>query len=216
MWNLKPLKLFLSLSALECDRIFIKTDSTEFEVDVLQDQKLYCLHDLCIFQPGNYRGWGSEGVKNMYLIVHYFNTVEICFCSLNGSLCAGWFQHWINVPVRYFACMLVLSLCCVLSQVNQRHTLFFQPDTAQPAAKVAKKMIPFSDDVETTSKSSKEPRLTRSVHWSRDKNQESYTSVKVQKQHKEVGIGSKGKAICLCVGYFDSWSVDAKYNLKDV
>lgn len=105
------------------------------------------------------------------------------------------------------ACMeelLVLSLCCVQSQVNQRHSLFFQPDTAQPAAKVAKKMIPFSDDVETTSKSSKEPRLTRSVHWSRDKNQESYTSVKVQKQHKEVGIGSKGEAICLYVGCFDS------------
>ena len=35
------------------------------KVGVLQDQKIYSLQvRLCIFQPGNFTGWGSGGVKN--------------------------------------------------------------------------------------------------------------------------------------------------------
>ena len=35
------------------------------KVDALQDRKIYCLHARpCIFQPGNFTGWGSERVKN--------------------------------------------------------------------------------------------------------------------------------------------------------
>ena len=34
------------------------------KVDVLQDRKIYCLKARpCIFQPGNFTGCGSEGVK---------------------------------------------------------------------------------------------------------------------------------------------------------
>ena len=44
-----------------------------FKVAVLQDWKMYCLQAcLCIFQPGNFTGWVSEGV-NIYAI-------EIRFC----------------------------------------------------------------------------------------------------------------------------------------
>ena len=89
----------------------------------------------------------------------------------------------------------------VQNLVNQKPWfLFFQPAAAPLPTKQARK-IPFSDEVEMTTKSSKEPRLTRSVHWSRDKDHESYTSVKVQKQHKEVGSSSGKKArSCLSVG----------------
>ena len=34
------------------------------KVDVLKDRKIYCLQaHPCIFQPGNFTGWGSERVK---------------------------------------------------------------------------------------------------------------------------------------------------------
>ena len=34
------------------------------KVDVSQDRKMYCLQARpYIFQPGNFTGWGSEGVK---------------------------------------------------------------------------------------------------------------------------------------------------------
>ena len=34
------------------------------KVDVLQEQKMYCLQaPPCIFQPGNFTGWGSEGIN---------------------------------------------------------------------------------------------------------------------------------------------------------
>ncbi|KAK7113620.1 wings apart-like protein homolog [Littorina saxatilis] len=55
-----------------------------------------------------------------------------------------------------------------------------------PPAKQAKKAIPFSDEDEPPVKASKEPKLTRAVHWSRNKDEESYTSVRVQKAHKEL------------------------------
>ena len=33
---------------------------------MLKDQKIYCLQaQPCIFQPRNFTGWGSEGVKRM-------------------------------------------------------------------------------------------------------------------------------------------------------
>ena len=34
------------------------------KANVLQDRKIYCLQaHLCIFQVGNFTGWGSKGVK---------------------------------------------------------------------------------------------------------------------------------------------------------
>ena len=56
------LSLFVFFFTLACEGIFIKTD--RIKVDVLQDQKIYCLKAWpCIFQPGNFTGLGSEGVK---------------------------------------------------------------------------------------------------------------------------------------------------------
>ena len=40
---------------------------------------MYCLHVLlCIFQPGNFTGWGSNGVNNegIYNVSLYGNTVK--------------------------------------------------------------------------------------------------------------------------------------------
>ena len=41
------------------------------KVDVPQDRKIYCLQVRpYIFQPGNFTGWGSEGVKTTTITKH--------------------------------------------------------------------------------------------------------------------------------------------------
>ncbi|KAL8595031.1 hypothetical protein ACOMHN_002010 [Nucella lapillus] len=61
-------------------------------------------------------------------------------------------------------------------------------DIVPPPAKQAKRTLPFSKETEgeSTRKTSKEPHLTRAVHWPKDKNEQAYTSVRVQKQHKDL------------------------------
>ena len=57
---LQPFCLFF---ALACERIFIQTRSTESRC-VKGSENIYSLQaHPCIFQPENFTGWGSEGVK---------------------------------------------------------------------------------------------------------------------------------------------------------
>ena len=43
---------------------FLACETYTMKVDVLQDQKMYGLQVRpCIFRPGNFTGWRSEGVK---------------------------------------------------------------------------------------------------------------------------------------------------------
>ena len=61
---LKPLSLFVFFFTLACERIFIKTYSTESRCDIEPENRLFAgmaVH----FQPGNVTGWGSEGVNNV-------------------------------------------------------------------------------------------------------------------------------------------------------
>ena len=65
MRNSKSLDLFHFFSALACERAFIKTHSNLLKVELLKDQKIYRLQACgCTSQPGNFTGWGSEGVKD--------------------------------------------------------------------------------------------------------------------------------------------------------
>ena len=58
----ETLKPFVFFFTLPCERIVFKTEALK---DVLWDRKIYCLQACpCIIQPGNFTGWGSEGVKN--------------------------------------------------------------------------------------------------------------------------------------------------------
>ena len=60
--TLKPLSPFVFFFALASERIFIKTHSIESRL--LQDRSICCLlAHLCIFHPGNFTSWGSEGVN---------------------------------------------------------------------------------------------------------------------------------------------------------
>ena len=77
--NLKPLSLLLFFLALACERICIKTRN--IEIGLLQIRKIYCLQARpCIFQPGNFKGWVSEGVNNQHfcLILSHVDT----YCCL--------------------------------------------------------------------------------------------------------------------------------------
>ena len=59
----KPVSLFLS-SFSHCRVKGVSSKLTALKVDVLQDRKIYCLQARpSIFQPGNFTGWGSEGVN---------------------------------------------------------------------------------------------------------------------------------------------------------
>ena len=54
------------------------------KIDILQDRKIHCLQvRQCIFQPGSFTGWCSEGVKPH--IDYVFNKGFACitFCDLN-------------------------------------------------------------------------------------------------------------------------------------
>ena len=57
--SLINLRLFFALSR---ERIFIETHSIQSRR--YTSEKIYCLQaPLCIFRPGHFTGWGSEGVK---------------------------------------------------------------------------------------------------------------------------------------------------------
>ena len=61
--NLKPLSLFVFFFALALERIFIKIHRTERRCYRTGKYTVFVVHP-CIFQPGNFTGWGSEGVKD--------------------------------------------------------------------------------------------------------------------------------------------------------
>ena len=66
MWNLKPLSHPVFFFALACERTFSKTYNIEIRCVI--GWKMYCLQaPLCIFQPGSFTGWVSEGVKGTYM-----------------------------------------------------------------------------------------------------------------------------------------------------
>ena len=57
-----PFSLFVFVFALACERTSSKR--LAWKVDVLKDRKTDGLQARpCIFQPGNFTGWGSDGVK---------------------------------------------------------------------------------------------------------------------------------------------------------
>ena len=62
--NSKPLSLFVSLFALACEIIFIKTHSTEKRF-VIKPENNYTVFEALprIFLPGNFTRWGREGFK---------------------------------------------------------------------------------------------------------------------------------------------------------
>ena len=56
--------LFVFFFALACERIFIKTHSTEKRFVIRPENILFFEALPCIFQTGNFTRWGSEGVKS--------------------------------------------------------------------------------------------------------------------------------------------------------
>ena len=56
------LLLLFFLFALACERILIETYSIESRRAIGPENILFTVRP-CIFQPGNFTGWGSEGVK---------------------------------------------------------------------------------------------------------------------------------------------------------
>ena len=58
--NLKSLRLFF----LRPERTSIKTHSIESKFVIGPSNILVVGLYVCTFQPGNFTGWGSEGVKN--------------------------------------------------------------------------------------------------------------------------------------------------------
>ena len=49
----------------------------------LEDRKIHCLQARqCIFLPGNFTDWDSEGVK-LYYIIHMCVTVQVQYSTIN-------------------------------------------------------------------------------------------------------------------------------------
>ena len=67
--NLKPLSLFVLFQFLHWHVKGFSSERIALKVDVLKDRKLDCLQARrpCVFQPGNFTGWGSGGVKDQEL-----------------------------------------------------------------------------------------------------------------------------------------------------
>ena len=97
IWNPQPFRSSFS-------RWHVKGFSskrTALKVDVLQDRKIYCSQARpCIFQPGNFTGWGSEGVKLCF--------AELVF-ALVGALRADWGKYQLPTassllltPIKYW------------------------------------------------------------------------------------------------------------------
>ena len=60
------------------------------KVDVLYDWNIYCLQvRQCIFQPGHFTGWGSDGLRPLMW------AVSSCGCHLIAGGCVDiWMWHW--------------------------------------------------------------------------------------------------------------------------
>ena len=75
------------------------------QADVLQDRKIYCLLTRpCIFQPGHFTGWGSEGVNN------YVCSMQQHYTYCDG--CQGENYPLVSSPSLARLMMLVLNEAC--------------------------------------------------------------------------------------------------------
>ena len=88
MRNLKPFSHFVFFFAVPCERIFTNTHSTESRCVIQNKTKLRLQAHLCIFQPGNCTGLGSEGVNNKAVLcfVPYKQHHRSTPVSRNGTL----------------------------------------------------------------------------------------------------------------------------------
>ena len=78
--------VFLVFCVLACERIFIKTHSTESR-SVVGPEPIQARP--CIFQPGNFTGWGNEEVNALRVVV--FTTFFTCRFSLHDRYsCHVW------------------------------------------------------------------------------------------------------------------------------
>ena len=69
----KPLSLFVFFFTVACKRIFSKTHSVENRCG--WTEKIHCLQARpCIFQPGNFTCWSSEGVKMLSTAPRHYRT----------------------------------------------------------------------------------------------------------------------------------------------
>ena len=82
MRNLKPFSLFVFFFAPACE--FPPPPppppyrNTALKVEVLLDRKIYCLKARpCIFQPGKFTGWGSEGVNVISAKLSYLKYTRV-------------------------------------------------------------------------------------------------------------------------------------------
>ena len=79
VWNWKSFILFC---IIVCERVFIKMVSIERRC--VTNQKIYCLQaHVCTFQPGNFTGWGSEGVNvSLSHTLHPHTYLHMCWCII--------------------------------------------------------------------------------------------------------------------------------------
>ena len=80
MHNLKPLTVSVVFFALPCRRIFTETHSIESRCYRTEKYSLQARPS--IFQPGKFKGWGSEGVK--YVTSHPFSALHGKRANHNG------------------------------------------------------------------------------------------------------------------------------------
>ena len=81
--NLKPFSLFVFFFALALERIFTKTHHTERRCYRTGKYTVFEVRP-CIFQPGNFTGWGSEGVKTHCILGGFFLDFTWMLADLYG------------------------------------------------------------------------------------------------------------------------------------
>ena len=57
---------------------------------------------VCTFQPGNFTGWGSEGVNNYYCL---FTALKISHVRYKSNV-----KNW-HVPFLLLCCLTVVTMC---------------------------------------------------------------------------------------------------------
>ena len=93
----ETLKLFVFFFALAGERIFIKMHS--IEIRLYRTGVYIYIHvqaSLCIFQRGNFTGWGSEGVN-----IH----VQASLCVFQRGNFTGWGSEGVNIHVQASLCV---------------------------------------------------------------------------------------------------------------
>ena len=112
---MKPLSLFVFFFALARERTFIiKTHGIKSRC-VIRARKIYCLQARpCIFQPGNFTGWGSERVNSL------------CFDLENAAVKLGFKSVLLILPSEEETAPLPSlgrSVWCSVTPVLSRHSM---------------------------------------------------------------------------------------------